>query len=61
MRKIDLIPFLFLGLVACNDNATKEGTNADTHCNGYSRYNCRRSSPLMVDTTAAIDAGACYS
>jgi hypothetical protein len=30
MRKIDLIPFLFLGLVACNDSATKEGTNTDT-------------------------------
>lgn len=30
MRKIDLIPFLFLGLMACNDSATKEGTNNDT-------------------------------
>lgn len=30
MRKIDLIPFLFLGLVACNDSATAEGTNTDT-------------------------------
>lgn len=30
MRKIDLIPFLFLGLMACNDSATKEGANNDT-------------------------------
>jgi hypothetical protein len=28
MRKIDLIPFLFLGLVACNDGGTKNEENA---------------------------------
>ena len=28
MRKIDLIPFLFLGLVACNDSGTKKEENA---------------------------------
>jgi hypothetical protein len=31
MRKIDLIPFLFLGMVACNDGGSKEGEKtADT-------------------------------
>jgi hypothetical protein len=28
MRKIDLIPFLIFGMVACNDSATKSGENA---------------------------------
>jgi hypothetical protein len=28
MRKIDLIPFLFLGMVACNDGASKDGEKA---------------------------------
>jgi hypothetical protein len=30
MRKIDLIPFLILGMVACNDSANTEGTKNDT-------------------------------
>jgi len=30
MRKIDLIPFLILGMVACNDSANTEGTKSDT-------------------------------
>lgn len=30
MRKIDLIPFLLVGLVACNDGGAKEEANADT-------------------------------
>lgn len=30
MRKIDLIPFLLVGLVACNDGGAKEETNADS-------------------------------
>jgi hypothetical protein len=41
MRKIDLIPFLFLGLVACNDSGTKTEENAvDT------------SSTVSADTTS---------
>ncbi|WP_207512229.1 DUF4399 domain-containing protein [Longitalea luteola] len=30
MRKIDLIPFLLVGLVACNDGGAKEEVNTDT-------------------------------
>jgi uncharacterized protein DUF4399 len=42
MRKIDLIPFLFLGLVACNDGGSTEGENTvDT------------SATVSADTSAA--------
>jgi hypothetical protein len=53
MRKIDLIPFLFLGLVACNDNATKEGTNTDTTAT-VTADSMAGDHHHMADSTAAV-------
>jgi hypothetical protein len=53
MRKIDLIPFLFLGLVACNDSATDEGTTTDTTAT-VTTDTTAGDHHHMADTTAAI-------
>jgi len=54
MRKIDLIPFLFLGLVACNDSATNEGTNADTTAAVATTDTTAGDHHHMVDSATAI-------
>jgi hypothetical protein len=64
MRKIDLIPFLFLGLVACNDSANTEGTKTDTAATAAttdttaSEHHHMADSSAMVTPLPAIPAGA---
>jgi hypothetical protein len=56
MRKIDLIPFLFLGLVACNDNANTEGTKSDTAATVSTTDTTAGDHHHGVDTSAAVPA-----
>lgn len=53
MRKIDLIPFLFFGLMACNDSATHEGTNNDTTATVATDSNAA-DHHHMVDSATAV-------
>ena len=54
MRKIDLIPFLILGLVACNDSANTEGKKADTTATATTVDTTASEHHHMVDSGAAV-------
>lgn len=56
MRKIDLIPFLILGLVACNDSANTEGTKNDTAATVTTTDTAAGDHHHMVDSATAITA-----
>jgi hypothetical protein len=54
MRKIDLIPFLILGLVACNDGANTEGTKTDTAATVTTTDTTASDHHHMVDSATAV-------
>jgi hypothetical protein len=54
MRKIDLIPFLILGLVACNDSANTEGTKTDTAATVTTPDTTAGDHHHMVDSGTAV-------